>query len=56
MFGIFKSEKPLPVKKSGVKSLDRKVSAALKKSNDKCVKCKKRNRVGASLFCRRCHY
>jgi hypothetical protein len=54
MFGLF-GEKPKPVKKSGVKALDRKVSKALKASNDKCVRCKKGARVGASLFCRKCH-
>lgn len=41
-------EKPKPVKKSGVKRLDNKVSNALKKSGGKCVGCRKRSRVGSS--------
>lgn len=46
---------PKPVKKSGVKKIDRKVSKALKSSKGKCVSCKKNKRQGDSLFCRSCH-
>ena len=55
MFGIFKvDEKPLPVKKTGSKSLDKKVEKALKKSGGNCVNCMKRPRKGHALFCRKC--
>jgi hypothetical protein len=46
--------KPKPVKKSGSKKLDNKVKKALKASGGKCVKCRKRNRKGAALFCSKC--
>jgi hypothetical protein len=46
--------KELPVQKSGSKSLDKKVSGALKASGGKCVSCHKNNRSGEALFCSRC--
>lgn len=44
-------DSPKPVKKSGSKRLDTRVSKALDKSGGKCVACKKRRRSGAALFC-----
>jgi hypothetical protein len=52
LFGLF--DKPKPVKKSGIKWLDSTVSKALKKSGEKCVKCRKRNRKGGAVFCSKC--
>jgi hypothetical protein len=55
LFDFSLSEKPKPVRKSGSKTLDNKVNKALKVSGGNCVACKKRSRVGSSLFCRKCH-
>lgn len=49
-------EKPKPVAKTKSASLNKKVNRALKKSGGKCVTCRKRNRVGSTLFCRKCHF
>jgi hypothetical protein len=51
---IDRIEGPKPVKKSGNKRLDNKVSKALKGSGGKCIKCKRKNRKGGALWCSGC--
>lgn len=53
LFNLF-GEKAKPVKKTGVKKMDKKINSALKKSKGKCINCHKKQRTGASIFCSTC--